>query len=403
MYRVWGLLLTVAATVGLCAEDVRLKELRDILVPMRADKLQYPRPGFTAAKHLLREWIESRLGTVRDIDLALLAKQLNDELARAKLSWNSAQKDVNDVYWSAVGYVGDVSLEWQPGFLVVRTGVGLQCGFDESAYAYEFKDDHWKRYWQSEQNDYRKDKYFPQTLQAVLISRERLARVFKNEHVDRSEHLVLTLGYERWCSSNWHNVYYRVWRTGDRYPEPKLLLDKLEWALVAVEPPIVGDVDPDQVLVEYIVNDPEPGFRMPVVRDYRVKNGRIARVDPIALGPRNFVAAWFELPSSENSGWTEPPHRRAMLAAGRKGGDPLRHTMHCKQPDLWQVSIDVSKALDGSSSEYFLVRWRPPFHFTMVDVSDHPWPGCTQEDPEADEWRTMFRPPGWQWERDTPH
>ena len=34
---------------------------------------------------------------------------------------------------------------------------------------------------------------------------------------------------------------------------------------------------------------------------------------------------------------------------------------------------------------YFLVRWKPPFHFTMAGVADHPEPGCTQEDREADE------------------
>jgi hypothetical protein len=29
-----------------------------------------------------------------------------------------------------------------------------------------------------------------------------------------NEYLVLTLGSESWCSSNWHRVYYRVFRLG---------------------------------------------------------------------------------------------------------------------------------------------------------------------------------------------
>jgi hypothetical protein len=41
-------------------------------------------------------------------------------------------------------------------------------------------------------------------------------------------------------------------------------------------------------------------------------------------------------------------------------------------------------------NEYFLVRWRPPYHFTMVEVSGHPKPACTEEDREADEPRTLF-------------
>ena len=68
--------------------------------------------------------------------------------------------------------------------------------------------------------------------------------------------------------------------------------------------------------------------------------------------------------------------------------------MHCpRSPDLWQVGMNFSP-LETSpakeSSEYFLVRWRPPYHFTMVEISDHPKPGCTEEDKEADEPRTLF-------------
>jgi len=51
---------------------------------------------------------------------------------------------------------------------------------------------------------------------------------------------------------------------------------------------------------------------------------------------------------------------------------------------LWQVGFDFEKA------QYFLIRWRPPYHFTMVDVSEHPWPDCAEEDREADEPRTLF-------------
>ena len=35
-------------------------------------------------------------------------------------------------------------------------------------------------------------------------------------------------------------------------------------------------------------------------------------------------------------------------------------------------------------------RGRTCRHFTMIEVSDHPKPGCTEEDREADEPRTLF-------------
>jgi hypothetical protein len=55
----------------------------------------------------------------------------------------------------------------------------------------------------------------------------------------------------------------------------------------------------------------------------------------------------------------------------------LGPTMHCSSnPDLWQV--DVGDPNTG-----------------VVDVGDRPWPGCTEEDPEADEYRMLF--PGQAW------
>jgi hypothetical protein len=46
---------------------------------------------------------------------------------------------------------------------------------------------------------------------------------------------------------------------------------------------------------------------------------------------------------------------------------------------------------DGKGT-YFLVRWRPPYRFTMVDIGDRAYPGCTTEDGEADERRSLFPP-----------
>ncbi len=61
--------------------------------------------------------------------------------------------------------------------------------------------------------------------------------------------------------------------------------------------------------------------------------------------------------------------------------------MHCpKSPDLWQVGVSQ----DDEPNKYFIVRWRPPYRFTMVETRDNPRPECTEEDPEADERKTLF-------------
>lgn len=70
--------------------------------------------------------------------------------------------------------------------------------------------------------------------------------------------------------------------------------------------------------------------------------------------------------------------------------------MHCNAQDLWQVGVDFKPDEDAARKKpiYFLVRWRPPYKFSMVQVNDRPTPGCTQRDRDADETpRTMF--PNW--------
>jgi hypothetical protein len=58
--------------------------------------------------------------------------------------------------------------------------------------------------------------------------------------------------------------------------------------------------------------------------------------------------------------------------------------------DTWQVGINFEDR-QPNPSVYFLVRWRPPYQFRMINVSDRPWTECTEEDREADEEpRTLF-------------
>jgi hypothetical protein len=399
-------LLLVALPLVVHAEDARLSQLRALLVPMRANQLDHleargARPELTVVKHGLRDWIESRLSAIHYWEVpGALERQLNDEIRQARLfcRFGSRSDDSPCPEWSALGYVGEIKLGFQAGgsFLVVRTAVGIQqCGFDESAYAYQWAENHWQRFWQSEQNEYTEKKYFPQTLYAVLISRSSY-----DQGADKSAHLILTLGNNPWCTSNWQPVYYRVWQTKSSYREPKLLLDESDFSFLANFPPILGSVGPKDVLIEYTVGSGDSLAQE--IRHYVVKEDQIQRVDPIALSPRAFADAWLRYPWAESSRWSEPGVRAAHRTwhEKRKGplvsGEFIGPTLHCAQkPDLWQVGIDFGHSGKEHAYEYFLIRWRPPYRFTMAGVSDHPWPGCAQEDPEADESRTLFPVQDW--------
>lgn len=378
------------------AEDVKLDGIRSLLAPMRTDqtkgrKARGATATLTDVKHQLREWIESRLADLRWNGVRwapnpkVLQEQLNDDLERAGLFCGLS---VPCPEQTGLGFLGRVVIDIDRGVLVLRTAVGIDvCGDDESAYGYEWSeaDKKWQRFWESEQDDYQEGKYFPQRLQDVQISPADF-----RPGVDRSEHLILTLGVEPWCSSNWHDVYYRVWQTKSS-SAPVLLLDGKEWAFVDAD--IHGSVSRTDVLFQFPVSSVEGGFTRPEIRHYVLRRGSLERTDPVALSPRQFTSFWLARPPQEALRWTDGGSLPKLEEWRRLHKGPFSEytipTRHCTlHPDLWQVGTEEGEA--GKQEAYFLVRWRPPYHFTMIAVGDKTWPDCTERDRQADEPGPLF-------------
>jgi hypothetical protein len=373
----------------LSAADDRVAVVQTLLVPMRAAPLAKARgatPTLTNVKHQLRDWIEFRLAGMQWKDgrwtpnLAVLQEQLNDELSRAGLFCEEA-----GCAQTPLGYLDRVVLEIQSGFLVVRTSIGIQvCGTDDSAYIYERAEDHWRRIWQSEQNDYGEKTYVPQRLVEIKISPTDW-----RPQADPTEHLIVTIGVFPWCTSVWQPVYYRVWQTRSTFLAPLLLLDGSGLADIAA--PIHARADQKGVFIEYqIIAD--DANRVPEFHHYVVKNGKLHRTDPVALTPHDFVSFWLRAAWSEVSEWTARTGRTNLEAwRQRYKGTSSEFTFpsrHCGgHPDLWQVATDPGLDPDV---HYFLIRARPPFRFTMVAASDRPWPDCTEDDPAIDSASEFF-------------
>ena len=168
---------------------------------------------------------------------------------------------------------------------------------------------------------------------------------------------------------------------------------------------IVGgrtDGVPVDVLIEYtkmsidlIVHNRE------AVRHYLIDGDRVRRVHPVALSPRDFVDEWLRSGWDESAIWSASPalqkwHRK--FHSDTVSGLFRQTTKHCKAPDLWQVTVAPRIAKNDFDSEpefYFLVRWQPPYRFQMMNISGKPWRRCTQDDPAADEWKTMFSTQEW--------
>jgi hypothetical protein len=379
------------------ATDPQLIEIHTVLQRVRAEASQHAEtrgasPELTTVKHQLRDWIESQLGRLTsdsdELEKTELVTQLNDALKEAHLLC-ATEPECSSNDQTRLGFLGDIriDLRQRDSFLVLQTAVGVECGYDESAYVYNWRNGKWKWIWQSEQNHYTKDEYAVQTLHAVLLS----------PSLREGAPLILTLGSEPWCSSNWHSFYYRLWRTyADDYT-PKLLLDGQETAYLGNhDVPIQGSVGREDALVEFAVASKDPGVHnRPAVRHFAVHGNNVERIGPVALSPRDFSEEWLARPWEQSKMWSQPSsvaalqHEHDVVLNGIEYGEGTS-TRHCTDsPDLWQVAFDSSDKKKGTI--YFLVRWQPPYRFTMVHVSDHASPSCTEKDPAADdEFRTLF-------------
>jgi hypothetical protein len=369
--------VVLAANAG--AQDAQLEQLRGTLLSLRAHAqenldVRGATADLTTAKHRLRDWIESRLTALKsDGNVEEFARGINSALVAAHLPDRVEEQNF-------LGTIRAAQLRWEGGLLIVTTAVGILCGEDDSAYGYQWTDGKWKRTWESEQNDYSPDKYAPQYIEGIQVRQS-----FKDK-----TYLVLTLGSESWCSSNWHPVYYRIWRIDST--GTNLLVDETHpQAWVRGGGYVVGAVNDGDALIEFTTNSIDGGVHnRQVVRHYIIEGDRARRVDPVALSPRDFVDEWLTRPWTESAGWSNAAALQTWhgkVHADSIGAEFEDPTKHCQTPDLWQVGVTFG---DAKAATYFLVRWRPPYRFTMMNVSDKPWPLCNQPDPQADEWRTLF-------------
>jgi len=392
------LALASGAAAAAEATEAPLAAIRAELELVRAEASQHTETRgasqrLTSVKHRLREWVESQLVEVPSdpnepggSDVAL-TRRLNAELSGEHLF---APRDASaGDEWTAIGFLGEVRLAYRlrQSFLVLTTATVVNCGSDESAYLYRRQGGEWKRIWETEQNTYTKAGYGVQQILAVLVS----------PPFDLASPLVLTLGTQPWCASNWHNVYVRLWRAGSSTQDARLLLDRSEFAyLGAHDEPVQGSVGRSDALIEYTVAsiDSEVHSRERVIH-YEVMPEGVERVGPIALSPRDFVEEWLGEPWRESRRWSEPSALAALerVHAQPRGNEFICPTRHCRPPDVWQVGLGSA---DGSRPPtYYLVRWRPPYDFSMLRASTRQAPECTEEDPQADAGRTLFPVQEW--------
>ncbi len=368
-----------------CADDPRIAALRSTVLSLRKqfkDQPQVPpaTPEVTLAKHQLRDWIESRLATFpANGDDLTLAADLHAGLRDAQLFCD----DDSECLPTAMGFLDEVQVNRERDFLTIQTavGVGIWCGYDYSAYVFEWTGGAWRRVFESEQNDYRKGKYLPQLLHAIHIS---------TADSDGSR-LIMTLGSRTGCVSAFKPVYYRVWRLSANRDASKLLLDGTDLLNDESEPPVEGSVSPDDVLIEFAAGGTGYGSTHKAVRHFEVHGDSVKQVDPVAPTPRDFVEEWLSASWEKSAARSASPVLRdwhVKLHRDDGQGDFPEPAMRCsRSPELWQIGTHLHEGPET----YYLVRWIPPYRFTMAGVGDRPDPDCTLRDPKGDAHPSLFQ------------
>jgi hypothetical protein len=359
------------------AQDSQLAALRGALFSLRQYAASHSGvrgglPAITVAKHELRDWIESRLVSFpQNGDEGTFSNDLQTAMGNAKLFCD----DPSDCISTALGFLDQIQVNRDHGFLVVTTavGTGIRCGYDYSAYVYAWHDK-WQRVWENEQDDYAESAYHPQTLHAVHIS----------EPGNDGTRLILTLGTPAGCTGAFVPLYYRVWRLGAPGASASLILDKSETLNDESEPPAIAKLTADDLLIEFSAGGTGYGETHKALRHYEIRGAAATRTDPIAPTARDFVEEWLAAPWQESASRSDSPEIRewhTKLHRDDGQGDYPEPALGCaRDPALVQIATH----LEGLPKHYFLVRIKAALHFSMAAIGDHPFDGCTRPDPAAD-------------------
>jgi len=394
----------IASPVGATTPDLSslANQLEKIRHSHGIDEARDAGPEFTPVKQALREWVEQQLppapgasmanGAVYNLDpddLTALGARLTQALDDAGLTCGqpeSSEYRCGDASHSESerGYLDKVrmtSLDYR--YLLVVTGVGMHCGFDQSAYLYEQRPDHrWHLLISIEQDRYGKDEYQPQHFLSIQTSPADTAW---NEPAPPP--LVTALGYSPWCSSNWQSLYTKLWQASRETTTPPALIDRQD-SLYMGDVFVAGAHLTNHDLLVQFTGPSIDGAAL--VRPHSLRyqigpNHAVKRVAPVALDPQAFTEEWLTRPWAEASHWLSPSADRTALAKlhaeeqhGYITGEYEGSAKRCRgSTSLWQVAY-MQDADQDTLPRYFKVQWTAPYDFNLVAASTKPFPGCDQ-------------------------
>jgi len=347
----------VFATAALAADLDDLRATQQKLLAARDNKDPWrdnvPLEQVGIVKRQLLTWAESKLQRAGgDVDTAALSNELHTAI---QLTPEDAPDRLGDL---------DLSfsrLNGESAWLQMTTDVGIPCGFDRSLYLYEWRDNRWNRRFVLEASDYRKAQYRPQESVELKVSALDV----------RGARLVLVTGTPPACVSVWHTLYIRLFRVD---AAQTLLVEQTPFAVLGQDPAYSARLEPAGARIDFYGRAIDAVFLMrPYVLRYRLDNGKISQIEPIALSPLAFVDEWLSRAWAEIAAYSEPQlaARHNKLHKENVSGS-YQAVQRCAKPGEWQISID----LDDETS-YFSVLDRGDNRYRMLSVRENPRPDCS--------------------------
>ncbi len=324
------------------------------------------RSQFNEYSSILREWIESRLPanlTELERRFPLLQPQLTAELWRAGVMAEGQQSE-------RVGDVSEIELSEPveyPGVVVVKAGVRVPCGADESVFVYRFS-----------------------------TSRTRLLEVhgdakWGNTLLDTKFSTPDPYGnrvfFVSWdgvqCASVWNALDFRLFRIGNNNDRAVPLFTGSHG--FTIDENVNVKLTTGELLLEMTDSAMEGGFRRTHVLHYRIGADGVDRIDPVALQSQDFVHEWLLRPWSEMQSRSAPSLMKwhKFLHADYVSGE-YEFVQPCKEREgVTQVAVGITYIGDQEMPQplvvYFLVEDKGEYRFTLTAASFDRQSGCPGE------------------------
>ena len=356
VHRILVLVLLVGACQAATLEQIQavLGRLRVIGRSLGAD----PQPDHDTLRKLLLEWSEAEF--ISDAETSYW--QVEQKLNAALKSRGLVERMAEDAAYGRerLGTLSPIklySVEGRDEYLLLRTAMGTDCGYDYSHYLYRRNEGRWQRVLTLERDD-----RYDWTDDAVRL-------VPKNASGDA---LFLLAGVAQNCTSRFRDLRGRLYEIDGFTGRMAVSVE----AGVDVNVPLISSLTVDELLLEYEeVGTQVVNYR--VVNRLRLIDGRWQRVGPLTYTPREFVELWLNSPWTKAQQWSPASLRERhgwLLDRSRE----FPETKRCGAG--WVVSY-ATQGEDGKPDPiptHVWVEERGPLNFRIIEVSNRAPVGCVE-------------------------